>query len=143
MYVKERPSVSCACNGRTQSMRRVHGPRRSLRPSTPATRRAPRGTLCNLQQNRSDHSIQRSSCLPYAVSTWHRAAIKRSSGCSEGELGSVPAVRMGKTAVIDGERLLSRPGPYLADATTTLAEILNSDAREATVHQGSLWKFVC
>ena len=55
--------------------------------------------------------------------------------------GEMPAVRAGRVAVVDGNQLLHRPGPRLAETAEVLAEILHPGATNAGL-EGSLWERV-
>lgn len=48
-----------------------------------------------------------------------------------------------RVAVVDGAKVLSRPGPLLVPSMQVLAEILHhDDGLQAYGHQGVLWQFV-
>jgi iron complex transport system substrate-binding protein len=62
-------------------------------------------------------------------------------GAEGGAWARLPAVRRGHVAVVDGERVFSRPGPLLADSMEVLVEILQPEA-QGYGHQGKLWQLL-
>ena len=69
------------------------------------------------------------------------AGIARRMGGAGGPWGRLPAARRGRVAVVDGERVFSRPGPLLADSMEVLVEILQPEA-QGYGHQGGLWELL-
>lgn len=55
--------------------------------------------------------------------------------------GRLPAARRGRVAVVDGERVFSRPGPLLAESMEVLVEILQPEA-QGYGHEGRLWQLL-
>lgn len=53
----------------------------------------------------------------------------------------LPAARSGRVAVVDGERVFSRPGPALAQSMEALVEVLHPEAQRYG-HQGTLWQWL-
>lgn len=69
------------------------------------------------------------------------AVVARRLGGPEGRWGRLPAVARGRVAVVDGERVFSRPGPLLAESMEVLVEILQPEAQGYN-HQGRLWQLL-
>ena len=55
--------------------------------------------------------------------------------------GELPAVKMNRVAVVDGEHVFSRPGPLLTPSIECLIEILHPEAQRFG-HQGKLWRWL-
>jgi iron complex transport system substrate-binding protein len=66
-----------------------------------------------------------------------RAATQRLGGA----WSQLPAARSGRVAVLDGERLLSRPGPWLVQSMEALVEVLHPEVQPCG-HQGRLWAWL-
>lgn len=54
---------------------------------------------------------------------------------------ALPAARSGRVAVVDGERVLSRPGPWLVESMEALVEMLHPEVQPSG-HQGKLWTWL-
>eukprot|EP00887_Chlorella_sp_A99_P007860 scaffold20.g7860.t1 len=71
-------------------------------------------------------------------------AAERSARAVAVRLGSMwerlPAVRSERVAVVDGERVFSRPGPLLGPSMEVLVEALHPEAQRC--HEGALWRTV-
>ncbi len=66
------------------------------------------------------------------------AAIRRIESTIWSQL---PAVKVGRVAVVDGEHVLSRPGPLLVQSLECLIEILHPEAQPFG-HEGTLWQWL-
>ena len=53
----------------------------------------------------------------------------------------LPAVKMNRVAVVDGEHVFSRPGPLLTPSIECLIEILHPEAQQFG-HEGKLWRWL-
>jgi iron complex transport system substrate-binding protein len=69
------------------------------------------------------------------------AAARTALGRMRGAWRDVPALHAGRVAVVDGERVLSRPGPLLVPSLECLAEILHPEAQRFG-HEGTLWQWL-
>lgn len=67
-----------------------------------------------------------------------QSVVQRLGG-AEGLWGRLPAVQRGIVAVVDGEKILSRPGPRLVQSMEVLVELLHPEAQKYG-HQGRLWQ---
>ncbi|KAK9830130.1 hypothetical protein WJX72_009923 [[Myrmecia] bisecta] len=55
--------------------------------------------------------------------------------------GQLPAVKRGRIAVLDGNRLFSRPGPLLVESMEALVEVLHPEAQRYG-HEGKSWQYL-
>lgn len=65
------------------------------------------------------------------------AAIRR----LQGAWAALPAARAGRVAVVDGERVFSRPGPLLVPSLEALVEVMHPEA-QSYGHEGKLWRWL-
>ncbi|EFN55954.1 hypothetical protein CHLNCDRAFT_145264 [Chlorella variabilis] len=66
-----------------------------------------------------------------------KAAIRRLASV----WAELPAAQHGRVAVVDGERVFSRPGPWLVQSMEALVELLHPEA-QAFGHQGKIWRWL-
>lgn len=54
---------------------------------------------------------------------------------------ALPAAKAGRVAVVDGERVFSRPGPLLVPSMEALVELMHPEAQPFG-HEGKLWRWL-
>lgn len=71
--------------------------------------------------------------------------LRKSDGAAQaaaarlgGTWAALPAVRAGRVAVVNGEKVFSRPGPLLTESFEVLVEILHPEVQRC--HEGALWQ---